>query len=331
MRYELLGLSLALTALLVLWVLFTLAGRLVWRAGRKRLAQWSPRARAGWLFVLQVGPLLGAAGVVFGLVLPAYIAYEPHVTDEPYSFSFLVPSLLCLAILFLAARRSLLTWRLTRRLLQDWQRGAVCVRQTPEAIPVWQIEHPLPLIAVVGVLRPQMFVAAHLFERLSPDELAAVLRHEQWHLAARDNLRRVIFDFCQHGLGFLRGGRELEREWQENVEMAADEYAAHNPQTALDLASALVKIARLFPPRVSITMPAMVSPVLLEDSSLARRVQRLLALGETSVPRPLQRLAAMWPASVAGLFLLTLMLMGIHSDILRAVHEGIELIVATLP
>ncbi len=197
------------------------------------------------------------------------------------------------------------------------------------AIPVWRIQHPLPLIGVVGVVRPQLFVAAHLFEKLSPEELTAVLRHEQWHLTARDNFRRVVFDFCRHG--FLPGERELEREWHESVEMAADEYAArHNPQIALDLASALVKIARLFPTGASVAIPNTISTVLIDDSGLGRRVQRLMRVGNESLTRN-QCTASLLSRSALGAFLLSLLLAGLHPDALRTVHHGIEMIVSALP
>lgn len=328
MRYTLLGLSLALTTLLALWVLLTSAGRLVWRLAQKTIAQLPPQTRAHVLFGLQVGPLLGALLGVLGVVLPAYLLHEPPGTNEPYSLSLLFPSLVCLLVLSFAAHRVWLAWRLTNRLSKSWQQGMDRIKQDGIAAPIWRIQHPLPLLAVVGVLRPQLFVAAHLFEALTTEELTAVLRHEQWHLTARDNFRRVLFDLCQHGLFFLRGGRELAQQWYESVEMSADEYAArHNPHVALDLASALVKIARLFPAGASVTLPATVSTVLLDDSSLARRVQRLMQMSDEGEPF-VQR--SVWPGVVTGCLLLFALIM-LQSDALWMVHQGIELLVSYLP
>ena len=333
MRYELLGLSLAFTAVLLLWVLFAWASRSVWIVSRKRASRWSPRERARWLFALRVGPLLGAMGYVMGVLLPAYVAHEPHVTEEPFSVSLLISAVLCLIAFCVACYRAIVAWRLTQDLLAVWQQGAERISDASLEIPVWRIQHPLPLIGVVGVLHPQLFVAAHLFAKLSPEELTAVLRHEQWHLTARDNFRRVLFDFCRHS--FLPGERELEQEWHESVEMAADEYAARqNPQIALDLASALVKIPRLFPTDASVlpnAIPNTISTVLIKGSGLARRVQRLMWVGSELQTPSQKRMPSLLGSSVIGVFLLSLLLAGFHPNALRAVHHGIEIIVSALP
>lgn len=328
MRYELLGSSLLLAALLVLWALFTGFSRLVWRGLRGRIAHWTVAARARGLFVLLVGPWVGAVSCTLGILLPAYLVNEPEVTEEPLRWSLLLPALLGAAALLCALYRAVTAWRSTHRLVQGWKQDAASVNISGINTPIWSISHPLPLVAVVGLVRPQMFVASHLFTQLSAEELAAVLQHEQWHLTSYDNIQRVWVDFCR----LLPGGRALEQEWHESVEMTADEFAARqHPHSALDLASALVKIARLFPAGASITMPPTVSTVLLEDGSLARRVRCLMQLGGAPPLNASRRLEKSLPGAILGLFLLLIALTSLQPEALRAVHHGIEMIVTHLP
>jgi hypothetical protein len=73
----------------------------------------------------------------------------------------------------------------------------------------------------------------------------------------RDNLKRALMRACRDVLVIVPCGRILDRDWSEVAEAAADEHAARAGATvALDLASALIKIARLIPEGVKPTMPA---------------------------------------------------------------------------
>ncbi len=53
------------------------------------------------------------------------------------------------------------------------------------------------MIAVVGAFRPKMFIAEQIFLSLDKQELAAAVAHECGHLAARDNLKRLILKISQ--------------------------------------------------------------------------------------------------------------------------------------
>jgi Zn-dependent protease with chaperone function len=105
----------------------------------------------------------------------------------------------------------------------------------------------------------------------------------------------------------IPSGRLLVRAWSEASEEAADENAARQGNgVALDLASALVKIARNIPQGARPTMPAGV--FLLGDEEtrgIKSRVRRLIALAATecrpsSVSRydVLKNLSIWVPASI---------------------------------
>jgi Zn-dependent protease with chaperone function len=146
----------------------------------------------------------------------------------------------------LASWRGVAALFVTRRLVKSWLRESVPVKLDGFEFPSFSVRHPFPLVAVVGIYRPRLFIAEHLLNTLTPGELDAALRHELGHLATGDNLKRFALRACSDALSIFPCGRSLDKAWAESAECAADEHAAGNqPEVSLELASALVKIARL--------------------------------------------------------------------------------------
>src|SRR6185295_11074886 len=117
--------------------------------------------------------------------------------------------------------------------------------------------YAFPLIAVVGTFRPRLFIAEHVLQSLSEGELIAAISHECGHLAAGDNFKRSLLRISRAGLLLVPCGRSLDRAWSEASESAADEHAAQESSTvAINLASALVRIAKMIPDGNSQVMPA---------------------------------------------------------------------------
>lgn len=289
--YNLLGLSLALAALLCMNVLATFLSVALWRALRRPLARRPAAAQAQVLIYLRLLPLACACVFVVGFIVPAYLHHEPHRTDEVVSLKLAFFAAFCFAGLALAVWRALHSWVATRRLIADWLRHAEPIKLAGVRVPVYRLQHRFPVIAVVGMARPRLFIAAHLFDKLSAEELRAAVLHEQGHLTAHDNLKRAALCACRDVLMLVPAGRTLDRAWLEQSEAAADEHAAHagGAPVALDLASALVKIARLVPEGATPRMPA--GAFLVgdhNDNGLAWRVRRLARLA-TNEPPPLRR------------------------------------------
>jgi Zn-dependent protease with chaperone function len=93
-----------------------------------------------------------------------------------------------------------------------------------------------------GWLRPRIYVAAELEERLSEDELAAVLAHEAAHATRRDPLRLSLLRFLGCTLFWIPALRRLAIDVAAEGEVRADNHAARGH--GLALASALVQLAR---------------------------------------------------------------------------------------
>ena len=95
-----------------------------------------------------------------------------------------------------------------------------------------------------------------------------MLAHEAWHVRAGDNVKRWLMA-CAPTIGFRPLAGRLEREWEEAMEIEADRGAGG----ALELASALVKTARLAPAGADLRVPA---AAFHGGGSIARRIDRLV-------------------------------------------------------
>ncbi|HEY3119238.1 MAG TPA: M48 family metalloprotease [Vicinamibacteria bacterium] len=320
MTFHLVGGLVALAAFAVLSALVSLATALVWVAFRDR--ECDPERRARILINMRLLPTAIAAAAVLGLVVPAYARFEPRHAVE--SFGAGLPLLAAAAILLLAraAVRLARAWRATGRLESEWMRAAEPIDLAGAPLPAYRIAHPFPVVSVLGFARPRLFFAEQVLESLTPAELAAVLAHETAHVAARDNLKGLLMRSCPDWLSLTRVGGRLEQEWAAASEAAADDHARRaRPDSALDLAAALLKVARLAPVG-SHLVPA--TSALHDGGRVAGRVARLTAKLPDDAPA---RNVVPW--TVTGLALVVL-LSSQSPAVLQAVHRLSEGIVHLL-
>jgi Zn-dependent protease with chaperone function len=287
--YGLLGVSLGFAAFLVMGGLGSLA---VAAARPRRGFSLSPGEAGGQarsLFALRLLP--AAAGLVFaaGFYAPAYLLLEPRDAGETVSPGLALLVVAAAGLVITGLRRGLRSWVDGRRLAAGWLRGARPLDLVGLALPAYRIAHRFPVVAVVGMWRPRLFVAESVLAGLTSEELEAVLAHEEGHLLARDNLRGFLLRCCPDLLALLPIGNRLFRAWTEAAEAAADEHAARaGSSRALALAGALVKVARMAPPGQRASLPA---SAFHDGAAIALRVKRLLDRteskeGATPPPRP---------------------------------------------
>ncbi|HEY7181935.1 MAG TPA: M48 family metalloprotease [Blastocatellia bacterium] len=327
--FELLGICLALAALLTLNALTALLASALWGAIRSRAEAWPAAARARLLFALRVFPAAVAVVCVGALILPAYITHEPRRAVEPVSLKLGVLAAISAAGLILAIWRGVAAWIATRALIRNWLRVAEPI--TFDRIPAYRLRHQFPVIAVVGAIRPKLFIADHLFQSLTRAELAAAIAHESGHLAARDNLKRAALRVCRDALAIFPSGASLDRAWAEASEAAADEHAARGGgAVALDLASTLVKIARLAPQGVKPAMPAGASLIVNDADGIAARVRRLTQMATLDSLSSHERTFKVWPWTCFAAILASAILLGASPSALLAVHKAIEIAVSKL-
>jgi Zn-dependent protease with chaperone function len=330
--FELLGICLSLSGLLVINSLGSLAAALIWRFSSRAAESWPASARAQFLFVLRVFPPVAAVLCVGMLFLPSFLAHEPRQTAEVVTAKLGLLAAASLYAIGCALWRGLAAWRMTQRLKRDWLLRSERIHLDDIPVPTFRIPHPFPLIAVVGIFRPRMFIADQVFQSLTPAELSAALAHEHGHVIAADNLRRGLLRICHNLMPVKFLGRALDRAWIGTAELAADEHAARSGAlVALDLASALVKVARLVPRD---TRPAMFAGAFLiaqEIGCVRRRVVRLTQLaliGGDLKPERHVSIGRMG-ACAFGFFLAVSFVVSI-SGLSTTIHSALEWVVSML-
>jgi Zn-dependent protease with chaperone function len=252
------------------------------------------------------------------IIVPAQmIGFARFEAGDPESAS---PLLIGLALLgaavladaFISGARS---WHRTRIIVGAWRQSATPITLPSWARRAWAIRRRFPVVAVVGIVRPQLFVARQVTDGCTPRELAAIAAHESAHVDARDNLLRLLFCLTP---GVSMAGRlaePIERAWVVAAEEAADERARLRG-SGVELASALTKVARMA--AESDPEPLPVSG-LIQGQTLERRVGKLLEAHPASRGLP-------W--GWIGLGLAVGIAISLQTaPVLRVLHESFELLV----
>jgi len=328
--YELLGICLALAVLLTINTaasIFVAAG---WRFFEAPLRKKSARVRADILFAMRACPPTIAMISVGFFLIPSYVGYEPYSTNEVVSKKLAALAILSTGGVLFAVWRGLRSWFATRSLLREWLAVADQITLAGVSIPAYRIPHSFPIIAVVGTIRPRLFVAEQVQSTLSDEELIAAIAHERGHLTARDNLKRSLLRVCRDVLMIVPCGRALDRAWADSAEAAADEYAAQqSSETALDLASALIGIARMVPTGKRTRLPA-AAFILGDDTTGVRaRVKRLIALAGARPPKA-SAFVSHFGSIVLVVLLAALIFTLTCTHALASLHSAVERVVQLL-
>lgn len=281
----------------------------------------TPGAEADRLLKLRLLPALAS---LLALVLTAlsFVGFEERESPEPVGMLLTVLGgigALLIAGSFL--RLIGLEWA-TRTTRRKWLSTARPISLPYATIPAYEVSSRFPLVAVVGVFRPILVIAQPILTQCTPDELAAIVAHEEGHVDRRDNLRRAILSALPDVLHWLPVSRRIEATWDEATEQRADDGAARvGPGGRLYLANALIRVARMVPAGLRLSdVPA---SALYRGEVLERRINRLLdpATSVAADDRPLRRWPILAAAAIGAASLLTL----------QVVHEMVEILVNILP
>ena len=241
---------------------------LAWRAGLDRRL-----ASSADLLALRLLPAAGGLAFALTVVLPAFLTFEPHRERETGGPLLLAVAALSLAMLGHGIWRG---WRASlaaRRLLRNHATAGRCVVEDGQAIHVLDI--PEPITAVVGGWHPRIVAAECVVSACSKSEFRQVIAHEAAHVTARDNLKLLLLIASPDPIAWLPVGAALIRRWRAVAEVEADQRATGNDaRSRVALASALIKVARLFKPDRD-AQPRLSMSAAAED--VAGRVRRLLA------------------------------------------------------
>lgn len=259
-----------------------------------------------------------SAGLVALIALASFIGFEPRHDDEEVGLAVQGLGVLGALMLATAAWRGCQVLRLTRRLTKSWLAHGTPVTVPGASVPVLAVNSRFPIVAVVGLRRPRLIVARTVLEGCTPDELQAVIAHEHGHIRRRDNLKRVLLAVAPDVLSWLPVSGRVFEDWRNAAEQAADEDAVRqDEQSRLNLASALLKVARLAtgaPGRV--TLPA---SAFYCGEDIDRRIRRLLD-AEAVAPMSRRPAAVLAATVVTGLVVAAQVLEPLHLVFERAIH-----------
>jgi Zn-dependent protease with chaperone function len=321
MMFAVLGGSVALAAFAAVTLLASAFLAAVWPALAGLAGRTPPASRARLLYALRTLPAAMGVLAATALASRAWLGFEPRHAPESLGAPLAAAAAVGLLLLGLGAGRAWRSWRAGRDLARRWMADGVSVRLPGVPLPSYRIRDPWPVVCVVGTLRPRLFVAETVLASCTSDEVASVLAHESGHVSARDNLKRLLLKLLPDVVAWLPSGRALEKAWEGASEAAADARAAGaRPGAALDLAAALVRVARLAQSGVWVELPAR---ALLDDTSVAPRVQRLLEDEPASTGRG--RIVAAWAVLLA--LPLALVLSAYEPSVLRTVQQAAEILV----
>ena len=288
------ALRLACLSFTVFLLIHTLLGAVVVLLGPAaiRAAQrMRPRGATCYLLALRLLPAAAGVFVVVVFCIPSYLWLEPEAGPEEIGWLCLAGAAVAVCLFAGAAINAARAFRRSLAFTRQCERTGA------------------PVMMLAGVLRPRLVVSPAVHEALSAEQMAAAICHEQAHLRAHDNLKRLVLSATPR----LPGFRALERAWSRMSEWAADDEAvAGDAERSLCLAAALVRVARLG------GVPAEVG-FLGDSADLACRVDRLLH------PRPYApsrhgAAQAMAAATIAA----TLVIVTLRTETLELAHRVLE-------
>jgi Zn-dependent protease with chaperone function len=233
-----------------------------------------PRSAARLLFVLRTSPWVLSLLAVVAFCIPSYLWLEPEANGEQVGMVCMAMALAGAAIWISALIRVGGAVRGTIRYLHHCEHHGRKVAVRGEASPALLLKDKAPVLAVAGVFRPQLVISRRVMRGLSAEERDAALRHEQAHCVASDNLKRFLILLSPDLFPFVRTFGSLERAWSRFTEWAADDQATEgDPERALSLASALVRVAKM---GSKPNLGYLSCSLLGGDHDLSQRVERLL-------------------------------------------------------
>lgn len=216
------------------------------RLSRPAASSFAPTTAANLLFTIRILPVFLASLATLGFVLPALLEFEPRSTGELVGWPLLALAILGGAVLMVMLVRAATILLSTRLVGAKWRRHSKKLRLENTDVPVYCLEGAGTgsVLAVLGFLRPKIFVAKQIVETLTRAELMAAVEHEKAHVTSFDNLKQLVLKVTRIPR-WLRVFSGADSAWINASEIAADETALASGISVLDLSSALIKVAAL--------------------------------------------------------------------------------------
>ena len=124
------------------------------------------------------------------------MAFEPFDTNEPLPRAMVALALFGALLLTCGLWRGWVAWRATAQMTAEWRRAGRPLAGLDTRFPVYAIDAPGPVVALVGIRRPTLFIANCVLAECSTAEVRAMIGHETAHFRAFDNARRFVIRAC---------------------------------------------------------------------------------------------------------------------------------------
>jgi hypothetical protein len=279
------------------------------------LGRSSLRRSAGLLLATRLFPATASLLLTLGLFVPAHWATEARGANESFGWALNLAAAAGALLIIRSCFRVTALARADRRLRAGECASTVVCGVTESA--------DVPGLALAGLVRTRVVLDPRVAAELTRAELDVAIEHELAHRRAFDNLKRGAFYCAPDIFGSTRVAKGVEHAWHAAAESLADARAAQeNEQRAVDLASALVKVARLTSAVSSGRSP--VWSTFNDPALLSERVQQLMSGAPAARPCHPVRAGCAALALVAGTAMLVPSLSG-------AIHVLTEAAVAFLP
>jgi beta-lactamase regulating signal transducer with metallopeptidase domain len=279
-------------------------------------------AKAERRFWVGVGILPAVAGACAALlvVVPGYLKYEPRDSGEHIGAMLASLAVLSAAMIGVGLWRSVAVLVKAARLCGELKSHARKLN-LPGELEAYELPEQSRVSTVVGVTRPTMFFSKAVLTALNEAELDSVLRHEKAHVRSGDNSTALVLDFASRLTMNPVFARAVRSHWMEAAEIAADLDAVRNTDEALDLLSALVKVAKLKGNAAVGALGCSFVPKVTK-SHLRRRIESLQALADG---REIQS-GVLSPVFKSGLVALAIVLLVTAHSFAGQAHAGLELL-----
>ena len=289
-----------------------------------RLAEHMKASSAArFLFGLRMAPLAITLFAVLAFCIPSYLWLEPQATGEKVGFVCFLTAVLGVAIWTLAIVRVVGAVRGTARYLHRCEQQGRKITVPGQSSPALLLADKAPVLAVAGVLRPQLVVSRRVMHGLSSEQREVALRHEHAHCTSGDNLKRFLILLAPDVLPFVPTFRSIERGWARFTEWAADDQATSgDARRALTLASALVRVAKM---GAQPELTSLSSSLMDGDHDLLQRVDRLLR-PQGKPEKPVQALLPLL-TGVGALIVAVAVTVSLWPGSLAIVHQALEQLV----
>jgi len=286
-------------------------------------ARMKPSSAARLLFFLRISPMSLTVFALLAFCIPSYLWLEPEATGERVGLVCFLMAALGGAIWIISISRVISAVRGTAQYLHQCEQKGRKIRVPGESSPALLLADKAPVLAVAGVLHPQLVISKTVLRGLNAEQRAAALRHESAHRVSRDNIKRFLILLSPDVVPFMRVFSALDHSWAKFTEWAADDQAvAGDSRRALSLASALVRVAKMGSrPKLSYLF----SSLLRDNHELTERVDRLLR----PQPNPGKPAEVLVPflTSASALIACAVAVVIVWPGSLSVVHQALERLV----